>query len=208
MNIGERIKTRRLELNLSVDEVAEKLGKNRATIYRYENNEIENFPTTVLEPLAKVLNTTPAYLMGWETSFEKNKKLIILENLLELCNYRFDEYIKCNENPNCYLNDSQKASIDYYYDLLDCCSECEYQKEYIRIDTGTNFYKLENIDFICNNILNYSKFLISEQLNDNNKLSKEENAKILPNIIYSNYNDKKNNKDKKLKALGFLRPKK
>lgn len=66
MKIGERIKQRRLELNLSVDELAKKLRKNRATIYRYESNEIENFPTTTLEPLAKALDTTPAYLMGWE----------------------------------------------------------------------------------------------------------------------------------------------
>ena len=79
MNIGERIKQRRTELGLSVDEVASRLGKNRATIYRYENNNIENFPITVLEPLAKILNTTPAYLMGWEkemfTSISKELKI-------------------------------------------------------------------------------------------------------------------------------------
>lgn len=66
MSVGERIKARRKELNLSVDEVADKLGKNRATIYRYESDEIENLPVTVLEPLAKILNTTPSYLMGWD----------------------------------------------------------------------------------------------------------------------------------------------
>jgi repressor LexA len=66
MKIGERIRQRRKFLGLSVDELAEKLGKNRATIYRYESNDIEKLPTTVLEPLAKALNTTPSYLMGWE----------------------------------------------------------------------------------------------------------------------------------------------
>lgn len=66
MTIGERIKQRRKELGLSVDELAEMLHKNRATIYRYESNEIEKLPTTVLEPLAKALGVTPAYLMGWE----------------------------------------------------------------------------------------------------------------------------------------------
>lgn len=65
MNIGENIKKRRLELGISVDELAEKIGKNRATIYRYENSSIENLPTTILEPLAKALYTTPAKLMGW-----------------------------------------------------------------------------------------------------------------------------------------------
>lgn len=64
MNIGERIKNRRLELGLSVDEVAEKIGKNRATVYRYESREIEDLPTSVLEPLAKALRTTPAFFNG------------------------------------------------------------------------------------------------------------------------------------------------
>lgn len=65
MTIGERVKHRRLELGLSAEDVAEALGKNRATVYRYESNDIEKLPTTVLEPLAMVLRTTPAYLMGW-----------------------------------------------------------------------------------------------------------------------------------------------
>lgn len=66
MSIGERIKKRRQELNLSVEDIAKVLNKNRATVYRYESDEIENMPTSVLEPLSKILNTTPAYLMGWE----------------------------------------------------------------------------------------------------------------------------------------------
>lgn len=65
MTIGERIKLKRKELGITVDDLAIRLNKNRATIYRYESNEIEKLPTTVLEPLAKALNTTPAYLMGW-----------------------------------------------------------------------------------------------------------------------------------------------
>lgn len=65
MTTGERIKSRRVQLGLSVDELAARLGKNRATVYRYENNDITNFPAKVLEPLAKVLATTPAALMGW-----------------------------------------------------------------------------------------------------------------------------------------------
>lgn len=67
MSIGERIKQRRQELGLSVDEIARQLGKNRATIYRYEGDEIENLPLNILEPLAKVLRVSPAYIMGWDT---------------------------------------------------------------------------------------------------------------------------------------------
>ena len=66
MNVGQRIKNRRKELNLSVDKLAELIGKNRATVYRYEKNDIENMPYDVIEPLAEVLKVSPAYLMGWE----------------------------------------------------------------------------------------------------------------------------------------------
>ena len=66
MTIGDRIKLRRLEIGLSVDQVAAKIGKNRATVYRYESSDIEKFPIDILEPLADALRTTPAYLMGWD----------------------------------------------------------------------------------------------------------------------------------------------
>ena len=72
MRIGERIKQRRLELGYTADALAKLLNKNRATIYRYENGDIENMPIDVLEPLAKALNTTPAYLMGWQEPHQES----------------------------------------------------------------------------------------------------------------------------------------
>ena len=68
MLIGQRIKSMRIEQGLSIDDLASKLGKNRTTIYRYENGNIENLPLSILDSLANALNTTPAYLMGWENS--------------------------------------------------------------------------------------------------------------------------------------------
>ncbi|MBR6051815.1 MAG: helix-turn-helix domain-containing protein [Clostridia bacterium] len=83
MKINERIKARRRELGMTADELAKAIGKNRATVYRYENTDIENMPITVLEPIAKALHTTPASLMGWEEPagiipLPKSKKYRIL----------------------------------------------------------------------------------------------------------------------------------
>lgn len=72
MTIGHKIKELRKQLNMSVDELATKLGKNRATIYRYERGDIENLPLDVLEPLANALNTTPGYLMGWDENTQSD----------------------------------------------------------------------------------------------------------------------------------------
>ena len=68
MGFGKRIKQRRLELGLSADELGKMIGKNRATIYRYEKGDIESIPTDILEPLAMALNTTPMWIMGWTRS--------------------------------------------------------------------------------------------------------------------------------------------
>lgn len=68
MTTAERMKSRRKELGMSAEYVASKLGCSPATIYRYENGDIEKKPMDILEPLATILCTTPSYLMGWDES--------------------------------------------------------------------------------------------------------------------------------------------
>ena len=80
MNIGTRIKTKRKELGLSVDDVARMLDKDRATVYRYESNDIAKLPITVIEPLSRILDTSPSYLMGWDD--ENLKPPEITENVI------------------------------------------------------------------------------------------------------------------------------
>ena len=65
MTIGDRIKAHRKALGFSADYLAERLNISRATVFRYEKGEIEKIPVDMLEPLAQILNTTPANLMGW-----------------------------------------------------------------------------------------------------------------------------------------------
>lgn len=65
MTTGEKIRARRKQLGLSVDDLAAKLGKNRATIYRYESDAIE-MPAAFLKPLADALDMEPGELMDWD----------------------------------------------------------------------------------------------------------------------------------------------
>ena len=64
--ISQRIRILRQKYNINIDDLANKIGKNRATIYRYENGDIENLPISVLIPFAEALHTTPEYLIGYE----------------------------------------------------------------------------------------------------------------------------------------------
>ena len=74
MTVGQRIKLRRKDLGISADELGKRIGKNRATVFRYENGDIEKLPIDVLKPIAEALSTTPQALMGWEenTTVENN----------------------------------------------------------------------------------------------------------------------------------------
>lgn len=112
MSIGRKIKERRKELNLSVDELAARINKNRATIYRYESSEIENLPITILEPLAKALETTPAYLMNWEED-TTDKLIEKQDNIWKIKPVRkipIISEIACGEP--IVLNDNEQESIE------------------------------------------------------------------------------------------------
>lgn len=75
MSIGDRIKSRRKHLKMSAEELGNRIGKDRSTVFRYEKGDIENLPLDILEPIAKALCTTPQYLMGWEDVQKKNDTL-------------------------------------------------------------------------------------------------------------------------------------
>lgn len=66
MNINDRIKLRRHEMRVTLEDVAKHVGVTRATVQKYESGIISNIPSDKIEALAKALNCSPAYLMGWE----------------------------------------------------------------------------------------------------------------------------------------------
>lgn len=70
MDISEKIKRRRLELKMTMDDLAEALGVNKSTISRYESDQIKKMPIDIILPLAEALRCSPEYLMGWEDNVE------------------------------------------------------------------------------------------------------------------------------------------
>ena len=65
MTTGERINKRRKKMEMTLEELSKYVGVSRQTLSRYENGII-GIPAGNIELIAKALNTTPAYLMGWE----------------------------------------------------------------------------------------------------------------------------------------------
>lgn len=50
---------------MSVDELARKVGKDRSTIYRYENGDIGNMPLELVLPMVEALEMTPQELLSF-----------------------------------------------------------------------------------------------------------------------------------------------
>nr|DAM42648.1 MAG TPA: Repressor protein CI [Caudoviricetes sp.] len=77
MTLGEKVKLKREELNLSQEELAEKMNyKSKTSIHKIEQG-ITDLPLSKVKELAAVLNTTSAYLMGWESKKEENSNINI-----------------------------------------------------------------------------------------------------------------------------------
>lgn len=79
MTISNKIKRLRKEAKISQVELAEKLGTTKQTIYKYENGIITNIPSDKIEIMARLFDTTPQYLMGWENSsnIETNEQVVL-----------------------------------------------------------------------------------------------------------------------------------
>ncbi|WP_308653525.1 S24 family peptidase [uncultured Anaerococcus sp.] len=64
--IGDNIKTLREDRDLSQTEVASKIGVSKQTLFKYENDIIQNIPTKYIEKLANLFDVSPGYIMGWQ----------------------------------------------------------------------------------------------------------------------------------------------
>lgn len=73
--IYDRIRERRIQLGLSQEDLAIKMGyKSRSTINKIESGAVD-IARNKIEKFAEVLNTTPAYLMGWQEPHQANKSI-------------------------------------------------------------------------------------------------------------------------------------
>ena len=67
-SMGKRIKNLRLENNMTLEELGNKVGVGKSTVRKWENGMIANMRRDKIAKLADALNVSPAYLMGWNES--------------------------------------------------------------------------------------------------------------------------------------------
>ena len=106
MNIGDRIKEERELRGLSQAELAEKMGyKSKTSIHKIETG-ITDLPLSKVEEFAKVLNTTPGQLMGWDS-----KSPDTVESL-KLTPYEQKEYDRILNMNYLFFNDGELTEED------------------------------------------------------------------------------------------------
>ena len=74
--VGERVKERRLELNLTMPELGKRIGVNKSTIQRYEADGVDPKRTMIINGLAEALLTTPEWLTGLSEEKEYDTKTL------------------------------------------------------------------------------------------------------------------------------------
>ena len=63
--IAQRIRQRRMELGLSLQDVADLTEMSKSTLQRYESGSIRNIPLQKLGILATALQTSADWILGW-----------------------------------------------------------------------------------------------------------------------------------------------
>ncbi len=62
---NNRLKNRRLDMGLTLEEVGNVVGITRSAVQKHEKGIIKNVYTSTVELFAKALRCSPAYLMSW-----------------------------------------------------------------------------------------------------------------------------------------------
>lgn len=147
---GDRIKKKRNDLGLTLVEVAEKVGVRDATIQRYESGEIKNIKQPILIKIAKVLNVSVGYLLGYETEDAhkiaeamKNHDAREVEKLMGFPEGTIGSFIKKGSSkPNCNnLND--KTNIPQLMELVNHFNQLNKKGQIKAIENVSDLTKIQ-----------------------------------------------------------------
>ena len=62
--MSQRIKEKRLEMHMTQEELAEKLGLQKSAICKYENGRVTNIKRATIQKMADLFGCSPTWLMG------------------------------------------------------------------------------------------------------------------------------------------------
>lgn len=93
VHVGRKIKLFRKIRGLSVDQLAERIHKSKATVYKYENGEIA-VDTNVLADISAALKVEPTYFFDLPSAIRDSQPRISFLNTSKLYTYYYDGRIR------------------------------------------------------------------------------------------------------------------
>jgi len=104
-NRGERLRERRMELGLTLEEVAKAVGVSKSTVLKWETGTIEDMRVNKAAALAQVLNVSPLWVIGITDSKSgppRTKRVPILGSIAAgepiLATEEYGEYVELSED--------------------------------------------------------------------------------------------------------------
>lgn len=113
-NLGKRIKETRLELHLTCEDLAIKVGLSKSAISRIENGIVKNPKLAIISSIAEALKVNPAWIIGKDS----NKYIApnnLLDILYEIKSFNLNDYYT---NGIRKLNTEEKKMIDVTLNLI------------------------------------------------------------------------------------------
>src|SRR5690606_36782174 len=110
MSLGSRLRERRQQLGLTLEEVAQTVGVSKSTVQKWESGTIEDMRLAKAAGLAKVLKVSPLWIMGISESMTdptpkaKTKRVPVLGCIAAgdpiVANEEYGEYIELSSGPD------------------------------------------------------------------------------------------------------------
>lgn len=90
MGVKDIIKNRRIEMNMTMKEVADKVGVSEGTVSRWESGDIANMRRDKIMALAKVLDLSPNVIMEWDDTPEEEQHYYLDDEAREAAEFLFN----------------------------------------------------------------------------------------------------------------------
>ena len=107
MDMGQKIYNLRIQKGLTLEELGNMVGVGKSTVRKWENGMIANMKRDKILKVSEALDTTPAYLMGWE----EEKKIISLDNVYQIGLKRFPMLGEIACGKPIYTNEDRESYI-------------------------------------------------------------------------------------------------
>lgn len=200
---GEKLKKRRLELNLTLEEVGNIVGVAKSTVRKWETGAIENMKSDKISLLAKALQVSPAFIMGLETvetPIPKEQQLIntISNYLNENSKVTLGEIKRGNKVD--VINFNKNVVATYDVEVVLKAYEIKFIKQQFSLDDIQNLLDRYQIPDELKGVTRkqYIKFMgESAMFFDDADISDETKEKMLLSFQHIFYDAKERNKRKK-----------